>query len=483
MKFNFDNTYTHLSHTLFSKKDPTKVKAPQLVIFNSELAKELGISTDNSDEAEMAEIFSGNRAPEGAANIAQAYSGHQFGYFNTLGDGRAILLGEHVNPTGQRFDIQFKGSGLTPYSRGGDGRASLSSMLREYIFSEALYAMNIPTSRSLAIVATGEYVYREKKQDGGILTRVASSHIRVGTFQHARQNESFASQEQLTSYTLKRHFPHLEKSETPALDLLKAVMDAQIELIVNWMRVGFIHGVMNTDNMLLSGESIDFGPCAFMNAYKEDTVFSSIDHYGRYAFNQQASIALWNLTRLGESLLPQVDAVEIKAVEKVQELLAQFEASFKTKYEQMLLNKIGIASATVEDRQLLSRLMTWMRKYKADYTNTFVQLMYPQLDLNVCFHNAEVQEWIKDWKKHLESKVESSSSSLKLMQQNNPVYIPRTDMVEQVLTLMTEENSPQAFDAFISKIQNPYSCDNFDLNYMQAPDSLFDINYKTYCGT
>lgn len=483
MKFNFDNTYIQLPPELFTQVAPTKVKAPKLILFNKELAKELGIDTADINDHEIAHFLSGNHLPAGAASIAQAYSGHQFGHFTTLGDGRAILLGEQITPEGKRFDLQFKGAGPTPYSRRGDGRATLSSMLREYIFSEALYALNIPTTRSLAIVESGEAVYRENVQKGGILTRVASSHIRVGTFQHARQFETLETQQQLTAYTINRHFPHLKDSKQAAIDLLSVVMQKQISLIVNWMRVGFIHGVMNTDNMVLSGESIDFGPCAFMNAYKPDTVFSSIDHQGRYAFDQQANIALWNLTRLAESLLPQVDEVEIKAIEKVKEVLAQFEVGFTSQYQQMLLHKIGISTITEEDKKLLSRLLAWMSKYKADYTNTFVQLMYPELELDTCFKNKDTIEWINDWKKHLGCKAEITREALQLMQENNPVYIPRNNTVEKVLKLMTEEDAPEALNDFMNKLKSPYTKSAFDLSYMAAPEGMFDIDYKTYCGT
>lgn len=483
MTFNFDNTYIHLSQKLYSKVAPTKVKAPQLVLYNAALAEQLGIDAGGRGETEIAEILSGNKLPTDAASIAQAYSGHQFGHFTTLGDGRAILLGEHLTPEGVRYDLQYKGSGVTPYSRRGDGRATLSSMLREYIFSEALHALRIPTTRSLAVVSTGEAVYREEVQAGGILTRVASSHIRVGTFQHARQFTSHKSQQQLTAYTINRHFPSLAKSEMPALDLLKAVMQRQISLIVNWMRVGFIHGVMNTDNMLLSGESIDFGPCAFMNTYKSNTVFSSIDHQGRYAFDKQASIALWNLTRLAESLLPQIDEIQTKAIEKVKEVLAQFEGDFIQQYQHMLLNKIGINSSTAGALKLMSRLTAWMTKHKADYTNTFVQLMYPELKLNSCFETEEVKNWINDWEMQLAFDPDLNVSGLDLMKENNPIYIPRTDTVENVLNLFVEEKQSEAFNDFMSIIKAPYASDNFIRTYMKVPNAEFDINYQTFCGT
>lgn len=482
MKFNFDNSYKQLSKDLYSEVAPTKASQPQLVFFNEELARNLGLVLD-IDETELAQILSGNKLPKGAASIAQAYSGHQFGQFTTLGDGRAVLLGEQISPDGKRYDLQFKGSGITPYSRRGDGKATLSSMLREYIFSEALHALNIPTSRSLAVVATGDAVYREQVQEGAVLTRVAASHIRVGTFQHARQFTSNEAQKALTTYTINRHFSHLNNSKTPALDLLKEVMERQIDLIVNWMRVGFIHGVMNTDNMLLSGESIDFGPCAFMNTYKPDTVFSSIDHRGRYAYDQQPSIALWNITRLAESLLPQIDDNTDQAVEMVKEVLAQFSSSYQNKYLNMMLSKIGITNPQAGDEKLVGRLLSWMLKYKADYTNTFVQLMYQDQKLNDCFKNEEVQNWIVDWKERLDVDKEPIDVIKGLMQKSNPVYIPRNINVENVLKNITEESNPEPLNELISKITQPYVTSGFDERFLASPNGMFDINYKTFCGT
>ena len=483
MKFNFDNTYIKLPEELFSTVAPTPVKQPILVFYNNELGEDLGIDRENNSETEIAELLSGNKLPAEAASLAQAYSGHQFGNFTTLGDGRAILLGEQITPQGKRYDVQLKGAGITPYSRSGDGRATLSSMLREYIFSEALHALHIPTSRSLAVVATGETVFREEAQQGGVLTRVASSHIRVGTFQHARQFTSEETQKALTSYTIERHYPHLKESQNPALDLVDEVINQQISLIVNWMRVGFIHGVMNTDNMLLSGESIDFGPCAFMNGFKSNTVFSSIDHRGRYAFDQQPSIALWNITRLAESLLPQIDTDSNRAIEKVKTLLSNFEGRFRKEYLAMLFHKIGISNPNSEDQQLLNRLMTWMESYKSDYTNTFVQLTYPEIKLCACFEEEEVQQWVNDWKARLRSVSTPWETQLKLMQANNPIYIPRNNTVEDVLNAITKEDNPEAINAFMSKIQHPYTTCDFDLTYMQSPEDNFDTEYKTYCGT
>ncbi len=473
MKFNFDNTYTTLPEELYSEVKAAKASNPQLVIYNNALAEELGIPSE--DSAALTQLFSGKEIPEGAANIAQAYSGHQFGHFTNLGDGRTMLLGEQITPSAQRFDIQLKGSGQTPYSRRGDGKGTLSSMLREYLFSEAMHALNIPTTRSLAVVATGDAVYRETVQEGGILTRVASSHIRVGTFQYAQYFCSKETQEQLINYTIKRHYPVLTEKENPPLALLQAVMEKQIDLIVNWMRVGFIHGVMNTDNMLLSGETIDYGPCAFMNNYKPESVFSSIDVNGRYAYNQQAGIGLWNLTRFAETLLAHIDTNTDKAKEKALEVLNTFQDIFSEKHQKMLLAKLGLAETNEQNLKLSEDLLKLMEKHKADFTNTYIQLMYPEQKLNPCFENTDVKTWLDDWQK--------SSPSPGLMQQNNPVYILRNHLVEKALKEITQESKVELFNALLERVQNPYSNDTLDNAFIQPPLPEFDSGYKTFCGT
>ena len=303
LNFNFDNTYANLPDLMATKLAPIAVKKPELIIFNKELADELSLDFSNISDSELAEIFSGNTLPEGSVPLAQAYCGHQFGHFVMLGDGRAILLGEHLNKQGKRFDVQLKGSGQTPYSRNGDGRAALGPMLREYLISEAIHALNIPTTRSLAVVSTGEDVQREIILKGAILTRIASSHLRVGTFQYVAAKQDLETLKKLVHYSIDRHYPELKDEPNLAIGLFKAVMKKQIKLIVNWMRVSFIHGVMNTDNMTISGETIDYGPCAFMDQYDPKTVFSSIDHYGRYAFTNQPVIANWNLARFVETAM------------------------------------------------------------------------------------------------------------------------------------------------------------------------------------
>ncbi|MDA9152988.1 YdiU family protein, partial [Candidatus Pelagibacter sp.] len=323
--WHFDNTYSKLSNTFKEDIKPTPVHDPKLVILNEQLAADLNLDFSKIKDKDLSSIFSGNSLPDGSNTIAQAYAGHQFGHFTMLGDGRAVLLGEHISNKNTRFDIQFKGSGRTSFSRGGDGRAALGPMLREYIISEAINALNIPTTRSLAVVKTGEKVIRENLLEGAILTRVASSHIRVGTFQYIAARQNIEDLKTLVDYTIERHYPQIKSSKTKALDLLNLVMEKQCQLVVDWMRVGFIHGVMNTDNMTISGETIDYGPCAFMDQYHPKTVFSSIDKLGRYAYSNQPPITKWNLTRFAECLIPLIDKNEDTAIKIATDVIDNFQ--------------------------------------------------------------------------------------------------------------------------------------------------------------
>ena len=362
----FDNTYSKLPNSFISNTKPIPVKSPEIAILNENLADELGLNFSNTDSESLSELFSGNLLPKGSKAISQAYAGHQFGHFTMLGDGRAILMGEHISKNNERFDIQFKGSGKTPFSRNGDGRAALGPMLREYIISEAMHALNIPTTRSLAVIKTGEDVIRENILKGAILTRVASSHIRVGTFQYitARQNKD--ELKILFNYTINRHYPNIEESKNQAIDLLKVLIEKQINLVINWMRVGFIHGVMNTDNMAISGETIDYGPCAFMDIYDPQTVFSSIDEFGRYAYFNQPSITKWNLARLAECLIPLIDENKDKAIEIATEVINSFEKNYEEKWLNMMRDKLGLFGKDPKDQVLILDLLTWMHQKKAD---------------------------------------------------------------------------------------------------------------------
>jgi len=336
VNWKFDNTYALLSDTFREFINPTPVHNPEIVIFNHQLAKDLNLDFSNLNDEELSKIFSGNNLPKETKTLAQAYAGHQFGHFTMLGDGRAVLLGEHLVNNDNRFDIQFKGSGRTSFSRGGDGRAALGPMLREYIISEAINSLNIPTTRSLAVVKTGEKVVRENLLQGAILTRVASSHIRVGTFQYIAATKNIENLNILVDYTINRHYPEIKTSSSKALDLLNLVMEKQCQLVINWMRVGFIHGVMNTDNMAISGETIDYGPCAFMDHYDPKTVFSSIDKLGRYAFSNQPPITKWNLARFAECLIPLIH----KDVDTAIKLATELIDNFQNIYEDKWLNKL-----------------------------------------------------------------------------------------------------------------------------------------------
>ena len=355
--WNFDNSYSNLPKSFIYEISPVPVKRPELVILNYDLASQMGLDFSKVDGEELAKIFSGNSLPKGTKSIAQAYAGHQFGHFTMLGDGRAVLLGEHISKSNQRLDVQFKGSGQTPFSRNGDGRAALGPMLREYLMSEAMNSLNIPTTRSLAVVKTGEDVIRERPMQGAILTRVASSHIRVGTFQFIRTRDNLEELNTLVDYTITRHYPEISKSKNKAYELLNKLIDQQIQLVVNWMRVGFIHGVMNTDNMAISGETIDYGPCAFMNNYNPDTCFSSIDHMGRYAYGNQPAITKWNLARFAECLLTLINPNKDDALKMATELIDKFDKIYEEKWFNMMKNKLGLIGVDKEDNVLIFELL------------------------------------------------------------------------------------------------------------------------------
>ena len=411
--WHFDNSYSKLSKTFKEDIKPTPVHEPELVILNDELAKNLNLNFSGIDKKKLAEIFSGNSLPDGTNSIAQAYAGHQFGHFTMLGDGRAVLLGEHIDNKNQRFDIQFKGSGRTSFSRGGDGRAALGPMLREYIISEAINALHIPTTRSLAVVKTGEKVVRENLLNGAILTRVASSHIRVGTFQYIAATQNLEDLNTLVDYTIDRHYPDIKSSKNKALDLLSLVMEKQCQLVINWMRVGFIHGVMNTDNMTISGETIDYGPCAFMDQYDPKTVFSSIDKFGRYAFSNQPPITKWNLARFAECLIPLIDKDEDSAIKIATELIDNFQNIYEEKWLNMMRDKLGLFGEDNNDLKLINKLLDWMKNNNADYTNTFCHLMGIEIKDEI-YKSDDFKDWANEWQKRLKLN-DSSDKHLELM--------------------------------------------------------------------
>lgn len=474
LNWRFDNSYSRLPEAFYARLGPTPVTKPQLVIFNRALADELALGSGDAAEADLAALFAGNSVPDQAAPLAQAYAGHQFGHFTMLGDGRAIVLGEHVTPDGHRVDIQLKGSGPTPFSRRGDGRAALGPMLREYVISEAMYALGIPTSRSLAVVTTGEQVHREQFLAGAVLTRVAASHLRVGTFEYASARRDPDGLAALVNYAIGRHYPAVKGSDTPALSLLEAVMDRQADLIVNWMRVGFIHGVMNTDNMTISGETIDYGPCAFMDTYDLATTFSSIDQGRRYAFGNQPGIARWNLTRLAEALLPLIHPDQDKAVALAEEKLEAFGALYVVRWTAMMRRKLGLSGEDAGDAALIKDLLSWMERRRADYTNTFRLLTADRESGEI-----DADEAFLNWRERWRARRGDADATRAVMAAENPVYIARNHLVEAALDA-AGKGDLGPLHALLNVLAQPYT-ERASLAAYTEPNP--EDNYRTFCGT
>ena len=491
--WNFDNSYARLPDFFYTRQNPVPVCANDLVIFNDSLADFLGVPA-------QPEVFSGNMIPEGAEPLAQAYSGHQFGYFTMLGDGRAILLGEQITASGERFDIQLKGSGRTPYSRDGDGRAALGPMLREYIISEAMYALGIPTTRSLAVIATGEPVVRGemhggiKSLPGAILTRVASSHIRVGTFEYARRFGSTAEIRNLADYAIRRHFPDLVDSDKRYLLMLREVVKLQAELISEWQLAGFIHGVMNTDNMAISGETIDYGPCAFMDVYHPETVFSSIDQHGRYCYQNQPEIAVWNLDRFTESLLPLLDEDEKEAWRLGQAETAKFRGLYTQHWLAGMRAKLGFFRDEAADESLIHDLLRLMQTYRADYSNTFRFLTLRNQEnpeprmcqsahtgISELIKNSAFHDWERRWFRRLEKEAKTEKEVKTHMRRNNPAIIPRNHRVEEALAA-AENGELGKMKKLLEVLMDPYA-------YAPGQDAFANVpsdgscGYRTFCGT
>ncbi len=479
VNWKFDNTYSKLSKSFRELIKPTPVHNPEIIIFNHKLAEELNLNFSKLNNKELSNIFSGNYLPKESKTLAQAYAGHQFGHFTMLGDGRAVLLGEHLDKKKNRHDIQFKGSGRTSFSRGGDGRAALGPMLREYIISEAIHALKIPTTRSLAVVKTGEKVVRENLLEGAILTRIASSHIRVGTFQYIAATQNIENLNILVDYTINRHYPELSSSKFKAYDLLNRVIEKQCTLVINWMRVGFIHGVMNTDNMSISGETIDYGPCAFMDHYDPKTVFSSIDKFGRYAFSNQPPITKWNLARFAESIVPLIDKSEDYAIKLATELIDNFQNIYEDKWLNMMKDKLGLFGEDKYDKKLINELFYWMEKNKADYTNTFCNLMGVNSDK--IFKNNDFIIWKDKWKKRSKLNNSTKEDQLKLMRKNNPTVIPRNHKVEEALVEAEKGDMDKTYK-LLSILKNPY-CDQSNIIEYQIPAPFSNEKYQTFCGT
>ncbi len=473
--WNLENSYATLPETFFTKQLPTPVSSPELRVFNHSLAASLGLKEDR------AAVFAGNEIPKGADPLAQAYGGHQFGHFNMLGDGRAILLGEQVTPTDERVDIQLKGPGRTPYSRGGDGRAGLGPMLREYIISEGMYGLGIPTTRSLAVVTTGEPIYRQTKQEGAILTRVAASHLRVGTFQYASKFASVEELRALADYAIERHYPEGKSASNPYVFLLKEVIKRQAALIAKWQLVGFIHGVMNTDNMTISGETIDYGPCAFMDTYHPATVFSSIDTQGRYAYGNQPPIAGWNLARFAESLLPLLHDNQEESLKLAQDTIAEFPKLYYSHWLKGMRKKLGIFNEEEKDKALIEDLHNIMEKHRADFTNTFRGLTLDKEDHSPLCKATEFTQWKVRWQERLSRQTESKDSSYQLMRESNPAIIPRNHRVEEALSA-AEQGDYSVMERLLEVLSNPYEYSDEQAKYATLPEPS-DRPYRTFCGT
>ena len=479
--WSFDNTYAKLPEDFLIKQPPIPVKSPELIILNKDLSKDLDLDFANITEENLSQLFSGNLLPTGSDSIAQAYAGHQFGHFTMLGDGRAVLIGEHLSKNGDRYDIQFKGSGKTPFSRSGDGRAALAPMLREYIISEAMHELGVPTTRSLAVVKTGEKVVRETHLPGAVLTRIAASHIRVGTFQYIAATQKEENLKILLNYVINRHYPNIRNSKNQALDLLKTIMDIQINLVIDWMRIGFIHGVMNTDNVSICGETIDYGPCAFMDAYNPETVFSSIDQQARYSFSNQPKIIKWNLARFAECIITLIDSNKDKAIEIATEAINEFENIYEKKWLNMMRDKLGLFGEDTNDQILIMELLTWMHKNKVDYTNTFCFLMNEKFSDNEIYNDEKFLVWKKKWEGRLKINNNSQEKYLKLMHSVNPIIIPRNHKVEEALTA-ANNGDLEVMNKLLTVLKKPYENQNSIIDF-QSPAPSSDKAYQTFCGT
>ena len=487
IRFQFDNSYARLPEGFFSKAEPAGVETPQLLLFNEALADHLGIERDGTTEEELAQVFSGQRLPEGSQPLAQAYAGHQFGHFAPqLGDGRAILLGEVVNAQGQRFDVQLKGAGRTLFSRSGDGLAPIGPVLREYVVSEAMHALGVPTTRALAAVATGATVRREEPLPGAILTRVAASHLRVGTVEFFAARDNREALKTLVQYTLDRHYPDYPPDPSPAMALLNAVCEQQAKLVAKWMALGFIHGVMNTDNMALSGETIDYGPCAFMDQYDPRTRFSAIDHGGRYAYGNQPIIAQWNLARLAEALLPAETTPDAK-VAPARAIVEQFMPRYESLWLAGFNAKIGLTEVVEGDRERLERLHTLMQAGTADFTQTFRGLArWLRTDKLAALpeglrQQAELPSWLADWQQRLTQQGRASTAVAQTMDTLNPYVIPRNHKVEAALTA-AQQGDMAPFEKLLAAVRRPYE-EGPGLTEFSEPAPPAERVYQTFCGT
>jgi uncharacterized protein YdiU (UPF0061 family) len=485
----FSNSYALLPERFFARLEPTPVAKPRLLIINRPLAEELGLRIAALDADALAEIFSGNRIPPGAEPLSMAYAGHQFGSFvPQLGDGRAILVGEVVDRAGVRRDIQLKGAGRTPFSRNGDGRAALGPVLREYIVSEAMHALGIPATRALAAVATGEPVFRERVFPGAILTRVAASHVRVGTFEYFAARRDDEAIRQLADYVVNRHYPEVKDDERPYLALLRCVAQRQAGLVARWVSVGFVHGVMNTDNMAVSGQTIDFGPCAFIESYDPAAVFSSIDGFGRYAFANQWQAAHWNITRFAETLIPIIDPDARRAVELAREELAEFPAAYERQWLAEMRGKLGFSLAQDGDLELVEDLLDVMLANQADFTLTFRRLC-DAVDRaqntgprDLFSDPAAYDRWAASWRQRLAQEPRSTEEIARAMRQRNPAFIPRNHRVEQALDAAIERDDFEPFLTLLAVLSRPYDDQSTRTEYA-LPALPRERVLRTFCGT
>jgi uncharacterized protein YdiU (UPF0061 family) len=484
--FNFDNSYASTFEDFYVRCRATLASAPKLLQLNHALAEELGLDPIALDSEAGSAIFSGNAIPEGAEPLAQAYAGHQFGgYAPQLGDGRALLLGEVIDTRQRRRDIQLKGSGPTPFSRGGDGKAALGPVLREYLIGEGMHALGIPTTRALAAVITGDPVYREIPLPGAVLTRVAASHIRIGTFQFFAARGGVEKVRELAEYAIARHYPNLADAENPFLAFFQAVADAQASLVARWMNVGFIHGVMNTDNMAISGETLDYGPCAFMDTYAPGTVFSSIDRNGRYAYGNQPAILVWNLTRLAETLVPLVDPVKDRSVELLTGVLEQVASIYEAYWLAGMRSKIGLTTEDPNDLDLVNDLHWVMKDGKADFTLFFRRLSQAVRGDDDAVHNLLEQSgafdvWARRWRKRLEQEGRDAETTAQAMDRVNPIYIPRNHKVEEALSAAVQYQDMGPFSKLLVVLSRPfYEAEGNEAYAEPVPNP----SYKTFCGT
>ena len=467
--FNFDNSYERLPGAFFRKADPTPVAQPSFFITNPSLAEASGLDPDELFSNEGLNVLSGNKMPEGASSIAMAYMGHQFGYPAILGDGRAILIGEQITPNGERRDIQLKGAGRTDFSRGGDGRACLGPMIREYIMSEAMYALGVPTTRALAVVKTGQPVYRSQEEEGAVLTRVALSHLRVGTFEWIANMEG-GDVETLLDYAIRRHDPDLADSPDRAYDFLCRVAERQGNLIAQWMALGFVHGVMNTDNMTISGETIDYGPCAFLDAFDPKTVFSSIDHFGRYRFENQGQIGIFNLDKLGDALFNLLDKDPARADEKKKSALNHYARTFETAYVKKMGEKLGFKDISKEDEPMIREFLSILYDETLDYTEAFLRITY----------GDQKEKWSPAFSvfyEKLADKTGEEGQALRL--KTNPAIIPKNYLVERAIQEAEEGDSSSLF-YFLDLLKNPFAHSEAQKALRTAPGIP---HYKTFCGT